>query len=191
VADSPSRPSLLRRLFHPQDSGRHTRPPRFLRVHNTTRETTVGDRIEVADTAARRNKGLLGRAGLEPGEGLWIVPCEAVHTFAMKFALDLIYLDRKHRVVKVRESVRPGRISGAFRAHSVIELPTGSIAASQTHPGDLLQLDDTLSARPDQVCSRACPGNVEGSLTLGPGIPPTSRSNSPLHHEPGCPRSRF
>jgi uncharacterized membrane protein (UPF0127 family) len=118
-------------------------------VHNTTRETTVGDRIEIADTAARRNKGLLGRAGLEPGEGLWIVPCEAVHTFAMKFALDLIYLDRKHRVVKVRESVRPGRISGAFRAHSVIELPTGSIAASQTHPGDLLQFDDTLSAPSD------------------------------------------
>jgi uncharacterized membrane protein (UPF0127 family) len=80
---------------------------------------------------------------------LWIVPCEAVHTFAMKFALDLIYLDRKHRVVKVRESVRPGRISGAFRAHSVIELPTGSIAASQTHPGDLLQFDDTLSAPSD------------------------------------------
>jgi uncharacterized protein len=109
-------------------------------MRNTTRDTEIGSRIEVADTAARRNKGLLGCTGLNPGEGLWIAPCEAVHTFAMKFALDLIYIDRKYRVVKVRQSVRPGRISCALRAHSVIELPTGTIAATQTQPGDLLDL---------------------------------------------------
>lgn len=135
-----SRPSLLRSLFHPQVP-RASQAPRLLRVLNTTHDTVIGDRIEVADSAARRNKGLLGRTGLETGEGLWIVPCEAVHTFAMKFALDLIYLDRKHRVVKVRQSVRPGRISGSFRAHSVIELPTGIIAATRTYPGDQLQFD--------------------------------------------------
>jgi hypothetical protein len=110
-------------------------------VRNTTRQTDVGGSIEIADTAARRNKGLLGRTGLEPGEGLWIVPCEAVHTFAMRFALDLIYLDRNRRVVKVRGNVRPGRVSGSLRAHSVIELPTGAIAASQTQRGDILDLE--------------------------------------------------
>jgi hypothetical protein len=118
-----------------------------MRVLNITRQTEIGTHIEVADTSARRNKGLLGRAGLGAGEGLWIVPCEAVHTFAMKFAIDLIYLDRKHRVVKVRQAVRPGRISGAFRAHSVIELAPGVIAASRTQKGDELQLD-RLPAEP-------------------------------------------
>jgi uncharacterized protein len=137
MTQSNRRPSLWRRLFPAQEPG----PARFLRVRNSTRETEIGSGIEIADTGARRNKGLLGRTGLEPGEGLWIVPCEAVHTFAMKFPLDLIYLDRNRRVVKVRGHVRPGRISGALRAHSVIELPSGAIAASQTRRGDILELE--------------------------------------------------
>lgn len=128
---------VLRPLFRPQLSGE----PEYMRVFNMTRETVIGDRIEVADTGARRNKGLLGRSGLSVGEGLWIVPCEAVHTFAMKFAIDLVYLDRGHRVVKVRHALRPGRISVALRAHSVIELPPGVVDASGTLPGDLFQLD--------------------------------------------------
>jgi hypothetical protein len=137
LAQADSKPSWIGRLFTKQTPD----PPRFLHVRNTTRHSEIGNHIELAGTSARRGKGLLGRTGLGPGEGLWIVPCEAVHTFAMKFAIDLIYLDRKHRVVKVRQAVRPGRISGAFRAHSVVELPTGVIAASRTQRGDILQLD--------------------------------------------------
>jgi len=68
------------------------------------------------------------------------VPCEAVHTFAMKFDLDLIFLDRKHRVVKVRSGVGRSRISGALRAHSVIELPVGVISASGTRKGDQMEI---------------------------------------------------
>lgn len=129
--------SWLGRLFAKEPP----QSPNFVRVLNATRGTEIGDRVEVAGTAARRKTGLLGRTGLGSGEGLWIVPCEAVHTFAMKFAIDLIYLDRKCRVVKVRRAVRPGRISGALRAHSVIELPVGIVAASGTERGDLLQLE--------------------------------------------------
>jgi uncharacterized membrane protein (UPF0127 family) len=116
--------------------------PRFTRIVNVSRKTEIGDKVEVADTGPRRNKGLLGISGLGPGEGLWIVPCEAVHTFAMKFALDLIYLDRQKRVVKVRSNVRPGRISGSMRAHSVIELPVGVIQASFTQKGDQLEIQE-------------------------------------------------
>ena len=119
--------------------------PDYIRVLNATRQTVIGDRIEVADTGARRNKGLLGRTGLGAGEGLWIVPCEAVHTFGMKFSIDLIYLDRKRRVVKVRHGVPPARISGALRAHSVIELPPGVVAASVTSAGDVLEFDSASS----------------------------------------------
>lgn len=137
MAQTTERPSLLARIFGAQEPG----TPEFLRVRNLTRETEIGGRIEVAGTAGRRNKGLLGRTGLNPGEGLWIVPCEAVHTFAMKFAIDLVYLDRNQRVVKVRSAVRPGRISAALRAHSVIELPAETAAATRTQRGDQLQLD--------------------------------------------------
>jgi len=68
---------------------------------NKTRGTMLATRLEVADSASHRSKGLLGRTELEPGHGLWIVPCESVHTFFMKFAIDLVYLDRKNRASEV------------------------------------------------------------------------------------------
>src|SRR5579863_4752466 len=98
-----------------------------LQVVNLTRQTVLADRLEVANHSANRMKGLLGRDGLAPGEGLWIKPCEAVHTFCMRFAIDLVYLDRKNRIRKVRSGVRPWRMSACLTAHSVIELPSGTV----------------------------------------------------------------
>ena len=110
-----------------------------MRVVNRTRQTEIGARIAVADHGARRRKGLLGRNGLDPGEGLWIVPCEAVHTFGMRFAIDLIYLDRNKRVVKTRQSVGAARISGSLSAHSILELPPGTVSATETQRGDQIE----------------------------------------------------
>jgi len=109
-----------------------------VRIVNQTRNTTLATAAEVADTSAKRRVGLLKKEELFPGEGLWITPCESVHTFFMKFAIDLVYLDRKKRVRKVRHAVPPWRISGCLAAHSVLELPAGAIAASRTQPGDQL-----------------------------------------------------
>jgi hypothetical protein len=95
--------------------------------------------MEVAESAAMRNKGLLGRKQLAPGEGLWISPCEAVHTFWMKFPIDLVYLDRKNRIRKLVSTVPPWRLSACLRAHSVLELPSGTIRETQTQPGDTLE----------------------------------------------------
>ncbi|MFP5234257.1 MAG: DUF192 domain-containing protein [Acidobacteriota bacterium] len=105
---------------------------------NTTRQTELGNRIETADRGPLRRKGLLGRDGLAPGQGLWIVPCEAVHTFAMRFPIDLVYLDRRRRVLKVRHSVPPARISACLRAHSVLELPAGTLRQAHVDAGDEL-----------------------------------------------------
>ena len=110
-----------------------------LRVVNSSRRTTLATNLEVAGSGARRSKGLLGRKGLAPGEGMWIVPCEAVHTFFMQFPLDLVYLDRKHQVKKVRSNVTPWRLSACLVAHSIIELPAGTIRDTQTQPGDILE----------------------------------------------------
>jgi uncharacterized protein len=121
--------------------------PRGLRqAVNVTRGTVLASRLEVAGTGETRRKGLLGRNSLEPGGGLWIAPCESVHTFFMRFAIDLVYLDRKHRVRKVRHSVEPWRISACITAHSVLELPAGSVRATQTELGDIVEIGDAETA---------------------------------------------
>ncbi len=115
--------------------------PQCLRAFNRTRGTLLATRLEVANSAQARQKGLLGRDGLAQGEGLWIVPCESVHTFFMRFAIDLVYLDRKNRVKKVRSGVGPWRLSACFSAHSVIELASGSVRSTQTQRGDTLEFE--------------------------------------------------
>ena len=112
-------------------------PP--LRVLNRTRSTILATRMETARTSASRNKGLLGRDRLAPGEGLWIVPCESIHTFFMRFPIDLVYLDREKHIRKVRNAVGPWRISACFSAHSVIELPAGVIRTTRTERGDAIE----------------------------------------------------
>lgn len=111
-----------------------------LKISNLTRSTELATQAEVAKTSAARQKGLLGRTGLPEGGGLWIVPCESVHTFFMKFPIDLVYIDRKKTVKKVRRNVPPWRLSACLTAHSIIELPAGVIDRSQTAPGDRLEL---------------------------------------------------
>jgi len=126
--------------------GRLKQPPddsaeKTMRVSNLTRRTHLGDRVQIAGNGRDRRKGLLGRECLNDGEGLWIVPCEAVHTFGMRFAIDLVYLDRKHRVIKTRSQVRPWRVSTCLTAHSVIELAPGTIRKTRTMRGDALAFD--------------------------------------------------
>ena len=98
----------------------------------------LGDAIDVADTSAKRRTGLLKHKGLEAGQGLWIVPCESVHTFFMKFPIDLVYIDRHQRVRKVRARVGPWRMSLCLTAHSILELPAGAIERTGTASGDQL-----------------------------------------------------
>jgi uncharacterized protein len=117
---------------------------RRISVHNVTRNTVLASAAEVADRAATRRKGLLGREELRQGEGLWIVPCESVHTIGMQFAIDLIYLDRNKRVKKLRGCVVPLRISACLTAHSVLELPSGTIERTETRAGDQLELSAVI-----------------------------------------------
>ncbi len=99
----------------------------------------LGEAIETARSGSERKKGLLGRQGLEAGGGMWIVPCEGIHTFFMKFAIDVIYIDRKHKVRKTVARLGAWRMSLCLPAHSVLELPVGVIEASGTKPGDQLE----------------------------------------------------
>ena len=128
-------------------------PGARLEVANLTRGSVLARRLEVADSGPKRNKGLLGRQDLAAGEGLWIIPCESVHTFFMQFAIDLVYLDRKHVIKKVREGVPPWRISVCFSAHSILELPSGTIRSTETRAGDTLEFS---------------PASIDGLLPFAP-----------------------
>src|SRR3984885_9289738 len=108
------------------------------RLRNLTRGTILGDAIDIADTSEKRTPGLLKHTELRAGEGLWIVPCEGVHTFFMKFALDLVYIDKKQIVRKTVANVVPWRMSMCLPAHSIVELPVGTIEPSATRKGDQL-----------------------------------------------------
>ena len=112
-----------------------------LRVRNETRNTILAISADVADTSEKRRTGLLKHQGLKPGEGLWISPCESVHTFFMKFAIDLVYVDKSKKVRKVRHAVPPWRLSACLSAHSVLELPAGAAKETGTVAGDQLQFE--------------------------------------------------
>jgi len=115
----------------------------MLRALNQTRGTYVARRVEVADTSESRTKGLLGRDGLEPDSGLWIEPCEWVHMFGMKFAIDIVVLDRQNKVVGVKTNLKPGGIGPLFwGAYSTLELPVGALSASGTVKGDHITWED-------------------------------------------------
>jgi len=114
----------------------------FVSVYNTSKDCCLGEQIGIADTSRSRRVGLLGRQSLDPGSGLYIVPCQAIHTIGMAFPIDVIFINRKHKVVGVRAGVQPYRMTRIFwTALGVIELPSGTILGSRTRVGDQLKLD--------------------------------------------------
>ena len=99
---------------------------------------------EVADTPQARMTGLLGRDSLPPGQGLILDPCRMIHTFMMRFAIDVVFYDRAHRVTRAVADVRPSRIAwGGLRARATLELPAGTLAAGgfTLSPGTQLRLE--------------------------------------------------
>lgn len=114
---------------------------RLVKVVNQTRRTTVGESIELAGTSFTRMWGLLGRSGLSAGGGLWITPSSGVHTLGMKFAIDVVGLDKQMRVVKLWHNLVPFRMTSiSFKTRSVIELAAGSIREVGIEVGDVLTI---------------------------------------------------
>jgi uncharacterized membrane protein (UPF0127 family) len=100
----------------------------------------VADRVAVADTRATRAVGLLSRSGLEPGEALWIVPSRGVHTWGMRFAIDVLALDESGVVIDRVSGLRPWRIRLPRRGTAgVLELPSGTLDASGTALGHRIE----------------------------------------------------
>jgi uncharacterized membrane protein (UPF0127 family) len=127
-----SRPHFLQPLLR-KNAGRPA-------LRNMRSDRLIASTVETAFESADRRRGLLGRDGLEVGQALVIAPTNLVHTFTMRFAIDIIFASREGRVLKVRRGVRPRRIAGAFGAFAVVELASGQIDASDTRVGDAIQI---------------------------------------------------
>jgi uncharacterized membrane protein (UPF0127 family) len=110
---------------------------------NRTRHVYLARHLRIADTHWSRFCGLMGTdAGSFPaGQGLWIVPSRGVHTFAMRFPIDVLYLDGDKVVVYLQENLKPWRVAPVrLRATSVLELPGSTLSSTQTAIGDEIEI---------------------------------------------------
>ena len=116
-------------------------------MHKLMREQTVlVPRLEIAGDLRTRNKGLLGRDSLPVDQALWILQCSSVHTFFMRFKIDLVFLNSKMEVTRTVSKVPPGRfVWNMFFASSVIELSEGFLDKNPIRVGDKLHVDPALS----------------------------------------------
>ena len=100
----------------------------------------VATSVEIAATRKSRRRGLLGRDGLDEASAMLLAPCTAVHTVGMRFAIDVVFVDRLGYAVKVVRGLRPWRIALAAGGRAVIEMAAGSLRWGQVLPGDRLYL---------------------------------------------------
>ncbi len=111
---------------------------------NRTRNAYLATHLRLAATHWSRLRGLMATeaARFPAGEGLWIVPCHGVHTFAMRFPIDVVYLDGDKVVVHVEENLKPWRLAPVrMRATSVLELPGHTLTSTRTAIGDEIEID--------------------------------------------------
>lgn len=114
--------------------------PALCVLRNRRTGSLLADTIEPAFDSRSRRRGLLGRDAMREGSALIIAPCQAIHTFRMRFAIDVVFANRDGLVLKIRRGVRPGRITGSLAAFAVIELPAGAVDRSEIRVGDSLDL---------------------------------------------------
>jgi len=107
-------------------------------IRNTRNGRVLADDLISAFDSKSRNVGLLNHNSFPHGAAMLIAPTNAVHTFFMRFPIDIAFINREGTVVKVCRSVRPWRIAAALRGYGVIELPAGTLAAADTVVGDVL-----------------------------------------------------
>ena len=109
---------------------------------NESTDKFLAIKADRTDNLWTRFRGLLGRKFLNDGEGMIMAPCKGVDTMFMRFAIDLVYVDKKGAVVKVKRNLRPWRISPyQMNARMVLELPVGSIDTTDTKIGDQIKIE--------------------------------------------------
>jgi uncharacterized protein len=112
-----------------------------MRIINSTKDSILADKAVMADRAFSRARGLLGRKEFNKGEAMVLKPCNSVHTFFMRFAIDVVFVDKNNKVIGMLLCLKPFRITGiCWQSKQAIELPVGTILSSNTTKGDSLSL---------------------------------------------------
>ena len=109
-------------------------------LRNVRTNETLADQLLTAFDSDSRRKGLLGRTSFPPGGALFIAPCNAVHTFFMRFPIDIIFITKSGDIVKLCRSQAPWRMAWAFRAYATIELAAGALESHDIAVGDGLAI---------------------------------------------------
>ena len=113
----------------------------MLHVENVTQATTVVESGRVANNMWTRFVGLMGERNLPQGDGMIIIPCSSVHCMFMAIPIDVVYVNREHKVVAIDHALQPWRIGSLHRGvHYVLELPAGTARATGTAAGDQLKV---------------------------------------------------
>jgi uncharacterized protein len=114
-----------------------------MKAVNITRNKMLATTLSVADTFGSSLLGLMGRGCLPLGEGLWIIPCQSVHSMWMRFPIDVVFLSSQRSIIHLVENMKPFRITKyVSAAESVIELPASTIAATQSRIGDRVKITE-------------------------------------------------
>jgi uncharacterized membrane protein (UPF0127 family) len=113
----------------------------FCLVNERTGEVVADQLLPAFDSKTRRT-GLLAHESMPPGSAMIIAPTNAIHTFFMRFAIDVLFVTKDGVIVKTRAALAPWRISAAWKAHAVIELPAGALQRSVVNQGDRIKVRD-------------------------------------------------
>lgn len=112
-----------------------------MKVYNSSKNNLVADKVFVADNFVTRTIGLISKKEILEGEGMVIKPCCSIHTFFMRFDIDVLFVNKKNEVVAVYENVKPNRVLPIhFNSEYVIELPAGGVSSKNIQKGDLLNM---------------------------------------------------
>jgi uncharacterized protein len=113
-----------------------------MKIINNSDKTVIAANCVLADTLLKRLKGLMGRESFAEDDGLLIRPCNSIHTFFMRFSIDVIFLDSKNMVVGLCPGIKPFKLSKLyFKACSALELPEGVISKCGVSCGHYLEID--------------------------------------------------
>lgn len=119
----------------------------FVNLINQRTNASIAESIRLADTFWLRLRGLLGRPELQPGEGLWLIPCKQVHMHGMKYPLSIWFLDREGKVCFFLDELKPGESSPYIKeAKTVLEFPTGWGRKTGIQLGDLLSRSPNITS---------------------------------------------
>ena len=108
-----------------------------MKIINISKNIILTENAVRADNFFNRLKGLLGKASFSSGNALVLKPCDSIHTFFMRFAIDAVFLNKQNQVIKIYSHLKPWRLSGIFfNASCCIEFPAGTVLSTHTQEGD-------------------------------------------------------